>query len=124
MVGLILVACCGVAAYYSYLIYTAASIMGLVACAELTNDFLMAQLPPSAEVVDESCSDFFGGSYVVTFIMSPDELSTFQQQEPVSKITSGEAEPPTAYFGEEFWQHDRNTLQATGAPLESLLYGA
>ena len=115
--------CCAVAVFVGYTINQLADFAGVVSCDEFQYDFLEAQLPPSAEVLSESCSEGFGPSYKVTFKMASEDLTTFQQQPPVSDIEAWQTDMSDSFFSEESQQGWKENLEQYGAQLNSLLYG-
>lgn len=121
--SIIVVICCGG-------LFTAASVGGFInrfagdtSCADFEYDFLKVTPPPSATVLDEVCLKAFNPSYEVTFVMSPDDLSAFQHQEPVSKIDEWQTDPVNSFFSEQIWQNAKAKLQKQGAQLKTVLYG-
>lgn len=121
--GISIIICCGGLFTTGSVAVLINKFAGVTSCADFEYDFLKVTLPLSATTLDEVCLESFNPSYKVTFVMSPDDLTTFQQHEPVSKIDEWRTDPANSFFSESIWQQTEAELQKQGAPLESVLYG-
>jgi hypothetical protein len=121
--GIVVIACLGVIFVTGYVVYIGYQFAGITPCDTFTYDFLLVSLPPSANVLDESCAESLNPTYNVTFVMSPDDLAPFQQQDPVSNIAEWRSDASNSFLSEESWQHIREGLQKEGAQLQTLQYG-
>jgi hypothetical protein len=121
--SIVVIACLGVVFTTGYVVYIAYQLDGTTPCDTFTYDFLLVSLPPSANVFDELCSESLNPTYNVTFVMSPDDLADFQQQDPVSNIAEWRSDASNSFLAEESWQHIREGLQREGAQLQTLQYG-
>lgn len=112
-----------VTGYFAYTLFQLAQLSGNTPCETFTLDFLMVSLPPNATILDESCEKGFNPTYKVAFVMPSDELTVFQQQNPVSEIDEWRSDTSNSFISEESWQEVREELQKEGAQLQTLQYG-
>lgn len=123
LAGLILAICTGVGVL-GYVVVQLRDITGPSDCSDEAYDLVRPVLPASAEVLEEECSSFVNSTYTVIFSMSPDDLSTFQQQHhPQAKIDEWQTDLSDPYLSEESKQAIITRLEEQGAQLNSILYG-
>ncbi len=114
---------CAVLAVAGYAVVQLKEFAGVVSCDEFQYDFLQISLPLSATVLDESCTESLNTGYDVTFLMSPDDLKTLQQQDPLSNIVEWQTDMSNSFWTEEGKQTLQEDLRKQGAQLDSILYG-
>lgn len=97
-------------------------INGVVSCDNFRYaGIVKVDLPPSATILRERCSESFNPSYDVVFTMQADELTTFQQY--ISEIEVWQPNSSNSWYSELVWQEAEKDLRNQGASLETALYG-
>ncbi|MFZ5879248.1 MAG: hypothetical protein ACOY0R_07750 [Chloroflexota bacterium] len=95
---------------------------GAVSCGDFKYaDMLKINLPSSAVILKEQCSESFNPAYDVMFTMRANDLETFQQLIP--EIKTWQPNSSKSWYDNSIWQANEKDLRTQGALLKTALYG-